>query len=77
MCPADVACAMSILDYDEPQTYGRIIAREYIAVQIEHSQFERAAALRCAEHRIFVAGGSDRSQYQFASGSDRIIVRSL
>jgi len=76
--PDDVACAMSILDYDETRkAYGYNIAQEYIAVQVNIRNLNPNQPFVLHNIQFGVASGMDRSTRQYFSGRDKVIVRSL
>jgi len=78
MRPDDVACAMSVLDYHETsRAYGHLIAQEYIAIQVNIRNLNPNQPFLLHNIQFGIASGLDRTNQQFFSGRDKVIVRAL
>ena len=76
--PADVGCAMSILSYSETsKAYGRLIANEYIAVQVHIRNLNRNQEFVLHDAQFGVNADPGGRLGRYYSGRDKIIVRAL
>jgi hypothetical protein len=76
--PPDVGCAMSLLDYNETkQAYGKLVADEYIAVQVVVRNLNRDQEFQLHDVEFAVDVDPSGRHARFYSGRDKLLVRSF
>jgi hypothetical protein len=76
--PLDIACAMSVLSWSETRfAFGRLIANEYIGVQIIVRNVNEKQEFLLQDAAVAVDSDLSGRKGRFFSGRDRIIVRAL
>ncbi|MDE3106206.1 MAG: hypothetical protein KGK08_13635 [Acidobacteriota bacterium] len=76
--PLDVGCSMSILDYNETKrAYGRLVANEYMAVQVVVRNLNRDQEFQLHDVEFAVDIDPSGRHPRFYSGRDKLIVRSF
>jgi hypothetical protein len=76
--PPDVGCAMSILSWSETRyAFGRLIANEYIGIQIVVRNINDKQEFLMHDAAIAVDSDLTGRKGRFFSGRDRLIVRAL
>ena len=76
--PPDVACAMSVLSWSETRfAFGRLIANEYIGVQVVVRNINDKQEFLLHDAAIAVDSDLTGREGRFFSGRDKVIVRAL
>jgi hypothetical protein len=76
--PADIGCAMSILSWAEThQAYGRLVANEYIAIQVVVRNLNRDQQFVLHDVEFAVNADPTGRLGRYFSGRDKMVVRSL
>src|SRR5207245_1291168 len=76
--PQDVGCAMSILSWNETRyAFGRIIANEYIGVQIVVRNLNDKQEFALHDAELSVDTDINGRYGRFYSGRDKLVVRGL